>query len=244
MMAERASNPDGDHRAGRGLAALRTPRAAGIAGVIFAVLFMTAILITGLPAQGSGTSFASWYTGEGSTPLVVAGLYLIPFAGIAFLWFLGVVRERVGEREDRLFSTVFLGSGLLFVAMMFTAYASATALALRIDAMGLKGQLDTGSLQLARALTYSLLFVYSARTAGVFMIVTSSIALRVKSVPRWVAIVGYLVAAVLLLSIGSFEIVILLFPLWVGLFSVWIIFNPPLDTGAGAADDAVAQAVD
>jgi hypothetical protein len=239
MMAAQTPTPDRPRPSGRGLAALRTPRAAGVAGVIFAVLFATALVITGIPAQGSGKSFATWYTGEGSTALVIAGLYLIPFAGIAFLWFIGVVRERVGEREDRLFSTVFLGSGLLFVAMMFTAYASATALALRIDAMGWSGQLDTGSLQLVRAITYALLFVYSARTAGVFMIVTSTIALRTRSVPRWVAIVGYLIALVLLLSISAFELVILLFPLWVGLFSVWIIFVPPLDPVDG---EAVEQA--
>ena len=47
------------------------------------------------------------------------GLYLVPFAGIAFLWFIGVVRDRIGEREDKFFATVFFGSGLLFVAMLF-----------------------------------------------------------------------------------------------------------------------------
>jgi hypothetical protein len=52
-------------------------------------------------------------------------LNLIPFAGIAFLWFLGVVRDRIGEREDRFFAKVFLGSGLLFVGMMFVGAAVA-----------------------------------------------------------------------------------------------------------------------
>jgi hypothetical protein len=40
-------------------------------------------------------------------------------AGIAFLWFIGVIRDHLGDREDRFFATVFLGSGLLFVAMLF-----------------------------------------------------------------------------------------------------------------------------
>ena len=48
---------------------------------------------------------------------------MVPFAGIAFLWFIGVVRDRIGEREDKFFATVFLGSGLLFVAMLFAAAA-------------------------------------------------------------------------------------------------------------------------
>jgi hypothetical protein len=47
---------------------------------------------------------------------VKSSLALLPFAGIAFLWFMGVIRNRLGEREDKFFATVFLGSGLLFVA--------------------------------------------------------------------------------------------------------------------------------
>ena len=45
----------------------------------------------------------------------------MPFSGIAFLWFIAVVRHLIGDREDRFFATVFLGSGLLFVAMLFIA---------------------------------------------------------------------------------------------------------------------------
>ena len=50
---------------------------------------------------------------------------LLPFAGIAFLWFIAVVRDRLGELEDRFFATAFLGSGLLFIAMVFNAAAVA-----------------------------------------------------------------------------------------------------------------------
>jgi hypothetical protein len=52
-------------------------------------------------------------------------LYLVPFAGIAFLWFIGVLRDRLGELEDRFFATVFFGSGLLFLAMLFASAAVA-----------------------------------------------------------------------------------------------------------------------
>ena len=55
-------------------------------------------------------------------------LNLVPFAGIAFLWFMGVVRDRLGSNEDRFFATVFLGSGLLFLAMLFTSAAIAGGL--------------------------------------------------------------------------------------------------------------------
>jgi hypothetical protein len=39
---------------------------------------------------------------------VAIGLNLIPFAGIAFLWFIGVIRDRIGAHEDRFFATVLL----------------------------------------------------------------------------------------------------------------------------------------
>jgi hypothetical protein len=45
--------------------------------------------------------------------VALVGLYLAPFAGIAFLWFIAAIRSQLGEREDRFFATVFLGSGLL-----------------------------------------------------------------------------------------------------------------------------------
>ena len=36
----------------------------------------------------------------------------MPFAGIASLWFMGVVSDRIGFLEDQFFSTVFFDSGL------------------------------------------------------------------------------------------------------------------------------------
>src|SRR4051794_41435814 len=66
--------------------------------------------------------------------LIRLSLHLVPFAGIAFLWFIGVVREQLGDVEDRLFSTVFLGSGLLLVAMLFQAAVTSTSLTAMLDA--------------------------------------------------------------------------------------------------------------
>ena len=67
---------------------------------------------------------------------MAVALNLIPFAGIAFLWFVGVLRDRIGEREDRFFATVLLGSGLLFVAMLFIGAAVAGGLIAGVTASG------------------------------------------------------------------------------------------------------------
>jgi hypothetical protein len=104
--------------------ALRTPRAAAVAGVLFALLLTTALVLvrTAVPGEpGDG----SWLADPSRRRQVILTLNLVPFSGIAFLWFIGVVRDRIGEREDRFFATVFLGSGLLFIAMLFVASAVA-----------------------------------------------------------------------------------------------------------------------
>ena len=60
--------------------------------------------------------------------MIRLSLQLVPFAGIAFLWFIGVIREQLGDVEDRLFSTVFMGSGLLFLALLFTGAAISSSM--------------------------------------------------------------------------------------------------------------------
>jgi hypothetical protein len=230
---------DHDH-APTGQAGLKAPRAAGVAGLVFAVLFTASLLLTRPPAGGSAASLASWYSGGAESTIAIVGLYLIPFAGISFLWFIGVLRNRIGHREDRLFATVFLGSGLLFVAMLFAAAATASALALQSDAAGSALARDPGLVGLTQALTYAFMFVYAARTAGVFVIVTSTIAVRTRTAPKWVAALGYAVAAVLLLSIRDFQLVILLFPAWVVLLSVCILITPQ---GADANEERSGDAL-
>ena len=205
---------------------LRAPRAAGVAGLVFAGLFATALLLLRPPAGATDAQLVEWYTESARPTVSFVGLYVIPFAGIAFLWFIGVVNDRIGRREDRFFSTVFLGSGLLFVSMMFAAAASVSAIALRADARLSIAAIDAGVLQFALAVTNAFLYVYAARTAGVFMIVTSTIAWRTRSIPRWVAIVGFVIAVVLLLTLSYFRLLIMLFPAWVALLSVFILVTP------------------
>ena len=92
---------------------------AAAAGVLFAVLFGTALVLIRLALPEGEEPGAQWLE-TGSTNLKVAAT-IMPFAGIAFLWFMGVVRDGLGRYEDKFFSTVFIGSGLLFLAMMFVA---------------------------------------------------------------------------------------------------------------------------
>jgi hypothetical protein len=214
---------------------LRAPRAAGVAGILFAVLFIGVLLLVRAPTSAPIEVVAEWYGNAGRSRIVLMGLYGIPLAGIAFLWFIGAIRARIGSREDQLFATVFLGSGLLFVAMLFAAAAVASAMALRLEELGTVGTVDPEVIQFSQALTSAFLYVYAARAAGVFMIVTSTIAMRTRAVPRWVALTGYAIALLLLLTIREFQLIMTLFPLWVALLSIFILISPPVGEGAEQA---------
>lgn len=196
---------------------LRTPRAAAIAGIVFSVLLGAAIILARLsvpPAQADSGLLTSPHD---RTTTAIA-LNLVPFAGIAFLWFIGVVRDRVGQHEDRFFASVFLGSGLLFVAMLFVASAVASAVILDSAV-----RLSPAAWALGRRVSYGLLNVYAMRMAAVFAISTATIAMRTKIIPRWLGITGYTVGAVLLVAVDALPWLELAFPLWTLLLSVRIL---------------------
>ena len=160
------------------------------------------------------------------------GLYLVPFAGIAFLWFIGVVRDRIGAREDKFFGTVFLGSGLLFVAMLFAAAAVLGGLIAGHN-FGIAAPTDIPTVGFARSVGYSFLFVYAAKVAGVFMLATSMIVRRSRW-PLWTSLSGFLIAAVLILSVSFFEPIVMLFPAWVAAISVYVLVSGGRQASGGA----------
>ena len=201
---------------------LQAPRAAAIAGILFAVLLITSIMLLRLSVPADPLEAGEWLQTRANT--VALALNLVPFAGIAFLWFIGVLRDRLGEREDRFFATVFLGSGLLFLAMLFfsAAVAGGIIIAHAADPHRLLG---SPTFTVARAIVYEIMNIYAIKMAGVFMIATSTLALHTGFLARWIAFLGYAVALLLLFSSRYIERVLLVFPLWVLLISLYILID-------------------
>ncbi len=213
---------------------LKTPRAAAIAGIIFALLLMTSQVLVWVSVPPDPTRAATEIVRHSKE--VVLAINLLPFAGIAFLWFIAVVRDRLGELEDRFFATVFLGSGLLYVAMMFTATAIAGALVGLLMTQQSTGTIS-GVYLLGRGEIYRFTLLFAAKMSAVFMMSASTIFLRTRIVPRWVAFCGYVLAAGLLLSIGLVIWIPAVFPLWVILISACILLQgePSWKAEGGAA---------
>jgi len=194
---------------------LRTPRSAAIAGIIFGVLFATSIILlaTAIPA----TTAAPWVRG-GSR--IATALSLAPIAGIAFLWFIGVLRDRFGDLEDRFFATVFLGSGLLFLATTFVSMALAGAL----QAVSRNANVPENDIvYFGREVMLHVNNVYAVRMAAVFMISLATMWLRTRLMPRPLVIATYLLAVVLLVVVSFSFWVALVFPAWVLVVSVYIL---------------------
>jgi hypothetical protein len=198
--------------------ALTTPRAAAIAGIVFAVLLGTSIVLLRLSLPPAPTSGPVEFT-AGRRSAVAVAFNLVPYAGIAFLWFIGVVRDRIGEFEDRFFGTVFLGSGLVFLALLCSSTAVAGALVAGADA----GPLGPDVWNVGKATTQSALHVYATKMAGVFMISTATIAFRTGVLPRWLAAVGLALAVTMVVLGGWIDWLDVAFPAWVLLVSVHIL---------------------
>jgi hypothetical protein len=192
---------------------LSTPRAAAIAGVLFALLFATALILirTALP---EGADPGTQWIDDGGHRIRIASL-LIPFAGIAFLWFIGVVRDGFGGFEDKFFSSVFIGSGLLFLAMTFVSSAVGVALTHSSGEAATFGQV----------LLLTLSKTYALRMAAVFMISLATIWLKTGLMPRWLVGVTYLVAVGLLLASDISMWITLAFPVWVLVVSVLLLMR-------------------
>jgi hypothetical protein len=197
---------------------VKLARLSSLTGILFAVLFVLALVFvyTTPKLSASDATINAFYAGN-STALVTVGLYLIPFAGIAFLWHAHATRLLIQSRTPSPSAIPYglqLVSGVLFVVLLFAGMASAGSVALLKDLTSaplpsadfVRGMLAVG---------YGMVFVYSLRGAGMYALTTTSLLREAGIMPKWLALVSYLVAAFLLLSTVMHPAAMLLFPTWV-----------------------------
>lgn len=215
---------------------IRRPASAAVAGIVFAVILGAVIVLLRSAAPDLPADLGRWTEGEDRRRAVDLALGLVPFAGIAFLWFIAVLRAQVGANEDRFIGTVFLGSGVLFVALLFAAAASIKAVLTLVDT-GVAIPIEMRAY--GWALGTSLLAVFGARMAAVFVATVTTAGRRSGTTPRWLAIVGYATAVLLLVTPPLPHVTQFLFPAWVLLASVHLLVR---QLGSGRIQGAGADA--
>lgn len=220
---------------------LTTPRAAAIAGILFAILFAASVALIRISLPPGPVDGTLWQEKQAST--LNFGLILMPFAGISFLWFVGVVRDRLGVYEDQFFSTIFYGSALLFLAMVFSATAITGGIATAYAAnpeLRAAGEIYA----FGRALVGQFFTIYALRMAGVFVISLGTIWLRTGVMPRWLSLITYVFALVLILSASLNLWMVMVFPAWVFIISSYILLLNLRTKQTGMADGITASQPD
>jgi hypothetical protein len=153
----------------------------------------------------------------------MVGLNMAPLGVVAFLWFMAVVRRRLGEHEDRFFATVFLGSGLAFGLLTITAAVSAATPTLVVR-FGSAPTPDQTTIDVAHALWFGLWGVSASRLVGVFIATTSTVGARFGAFPRWLSTLGFVMGSILGLTGAFVGPLDFLFPLWLLVVSVTLVF--------------------
>ncbi len=180
--------------------------------MLFGLLF-GAVLILIRTKMPEGIDSSTEWLHKGGGGIAVAAV-LMPFAGISFLWFIGVVRDGLGRYEDRFFASVLLGSGLLFLAMMFVSTAVAAGLvACNSGVVDMPAHREV--IEFGKMVVLSVGKTYAVRMAAVFMISLATIWLKTGLMPRWLVAVSYLAAVALLILSDVSMWVSMAFPIWV-----------------------------
>lgn len=189
---------------------------AAIAAVAFAVFYVTALFgVMDLPEEAdSDAAVLATYADAGKRAGLTAGVYLLAGAGLSFVWFLASLRERL--RRDGVgagLSTTAFAGGLVYVAMLFTAGAAFGVLPLAIGVGEFEAEaVDPAVARVLVQFGFTILLIYGLLAAAVMVLATSLAALKMRLIPRWLAIAGFVVAALLLL--GPIYVPQLLVPLW------------------------------
>lgn len=223
--------------------AAKHARMAGLLGVVFAVLLALAlVLVNRSPGLGvSDSDYQAFYGQGGKTVLITVGLYLVPFAGIAFLWHMTTLRLLVRELAPdapAIPSTLQLLSGGLFVGLLFCGAAAAGAVALVND-------IGSGPLpgpDVGRALTsigYAIVFVYAVRAAGMYVMTTTTLLMHAGVLPRWLGWLSYLLALAMLVATTFNPAVVLVLPGWAALIGIVVLVRAGRP-GARALPEAAA----
>ena len=201
----------------------RTAILTAAVGAAHAVLFLLSFwLLLGVPrADASSTEISEFYLSAQSRRVTLAGLYVMPFAGIAFVWFIVALRmwvEGTARRTNILLSNIQLVAGTIYVALFFAAGASLSVLAASVEFSG--GRIDPQVTSRFPDLGNALLFVFAFRMAAMFVLATTTIARATRILPPWFIWLGYGVGLFLLLSATFAAWFAAVFPLWLLLLSL------------------------
>jgi hypothetical protein len=192
-------------------------RAGGIAAIVFAVLFVVGFLLVSDTPDGdeSNLKWLRYFADSDNRRMIVIGAIVLALAAVAFLVFLGVLRERLrgAATGAEWVGTTAFASGLLFVAMLAVAALGTGSVSASVEFGDAPVVRDADVLRTFESLGIGALVLFGAAAAGLLIITTSIAGGRAALLPRWLVIAGYVAGVIVLLG-GLFFIPLVLFVLW------------------------------
>jgi hypothetical protein len=204
----------------------RLVRLGAVAGIVFALLYLGALFgVLDLPEGADSDEAVQDAFGPDNRTGIIVGVYMLAAAGLAFLVFLSALVRRLGAVDESPLRGISGAAGVVFVAMLFGAAACWGVLAFATALDELPGPVDV---PLARGLTqlgFVLLLIFGLVSAAALIGAASLLGWRSGALPRWLAILGFVVAPLLLL--GPFYVPQLLLLIWVVAASA-VLFRSPV----------------
>ena len=210
---------------------IRSAESAAIAGVLYSILTIAALLLLRTFPSDAGqlNILTAWFDDAENRRNLIIGMNLAAVSAVAFLWFVAVIRRRMGDREDKFFSTVFLGSAILYMASWLVAAASVSSIAVAYERFG-DATIDSGTATFLVGFAEALILVVGTRLQGVFVLSTSTLILRTEMLPKWLAYLGYALGLGMVLFPVLYQPTGLIFPIWVLVVSVTILVSKATHT--------------
>ena len=210
----------------RGRSARRAAMLTAAVGIVFSVLFtVSLVLIAGVPlGHATDDEIRDYYSGENGALAATVGLYIMPFAGIAFLWFAVAMRAWASlstQTRSVLQSNLQFVSAVIFVVLIFVAAAAIAVVAATVSFT--PGRIDADIARQFPVFGVSLTLFFAMRMAAMFVFTTSAIGWSAGILPRWFAYAGFAVGGFLLLSASFTPFLVLLFPAWIIVLCVLLI---------------------
>lgn len=204
-------------------AATHSIEAAALAGLVHVVFFLLARSILLSIPEPDDASLAAWYADADNQRSLVLALNLTTIGSIAFLWFVAVIRRRVGLRENRFFGTVFIGVALLMANLWVIGALLSTTPGL--NAYFFATPQNTQSVSGFQAAGLAALTIVVPRFEAVFILSATTVGRLSDAFPRILVIVGYGLGVVLLLTPLPSALLIWIFPGWVTAVSLGLLLR-------------------
>lgn len=200
---------------------LKSPKSAAVAGLLFTLLSVTIMVsVQDLVASSARDINHDWIAGGSKT--TTFALTLVPFVGISFLWFTGVLRDWLDSQEDRFFSTIFWSSGILIVAMLFIWAAIFSAM-FKTYVGGDELKIGRDVYVFGHTLLKVVLVDYTLRMMGVYMMSIAAIWRGTKVMPVWLIWATYALGITFTLFASKVAEARYVFPAWVFIVSIYIL---------------------